>query len=107
MQKNDLPSLFKKILSVDLFILDDWGTVALNQKVTEEVFDLLDRRIRNVAMILTSNRLIEEWPEIFADKLLASATIDRMFEDTIVEQFRGASYRLNGGEYRRKKAISN
>ena len=66
----------------------------MSREVSEEVFDLLDRRKLNSAMILTSNRDIEEWGEVFADPVLASAAIDRMFEAAKIVVFQGKSYRL-------------
>ena len=62
LNRNDVSTFFKKILCNDLLILDDWGTVSLPRKITEEVFDLLDRRRLSTAMILTSNRDVKEWP---------------------------------------------
>lgn len=38
--------------------------------VSEEIFDLFDRRKHNSAMILTSNRDIDEWPQAFPDPVL-------------------------------------
>lgn len=101
LMKNDLPNLFKKILSNDLLILDDWGTVSLPRKITEEIFDLLDRRRLSTAMILTSNRDVKEWPSVFADPVLASAAIDRIFDRATIEIFEGKSYRLHGNKEKR------
>ena len=92
--RNTLVSLFRRILSAQLWIIDDWGVVSMSREVSEEVFDLLDRRKLNSAMILTSNRDIEEWGEVFADPVLASAAIDRMFEAAKIVVFQGKSYRL-------------
>jgi len=64
------------------------------REVAEEVFDLLDRRKLSSAMILTSNRDISEWSEVFADPVLANAAIDRMFEQAEIVVFEGKSYRL-------------
>lgn len=86
----------KKILSSNLWILDDWGVVSLNRDVSEEVFDLLDRRTFSTSMILTSNRDIGEWPEVFVDPVLASAAIDRIFDRAKVAVFKGKSYRAEG-----------
>ena len=95
--KNDLSTLFKRILSSDLWVLDDWGVVSLSRDFSEEVFDLLDRRSFSTAMILTSNRDINEWPEVFTDPVLASAAIDRIFDRAKVSVFKGKSYRSEGG----------
>jgi DNA replication protein DnaC len=65
-------------------------------KDEEEVFDLFDRRKANSAMILTSNRDVEEWPQVFSDPILANAAIDRMFEQAKIVIFEGPSYRMKG-----------
>ncbi len=42
---NNLDVLFKKILSANLWILDDWGVTNMSRKIAEVIFDLLDRHI--------------------------------------------------------------
>ena len=94
--KNYLDTLFKRILSARLWIFDDWAVTTMSREVAEELFDLLDRRKHSSAMILTSNRDIDEWPQIFPDPVLAAATIDRIFDRADVSVFKGTSYRLKG-----------
>lgn len=94
--KQNLDVLFKKILSCKLWILDDWGVVSMERTVAEEVFDLLDRRKYSSSLILTSNRSVSEWGEVFPDPVLASAAIDRIFDRARVLKFIGESYRLKG-----------
>ena len=96
LEENTLDQLFKKILSAKLWILDDWGVISMARDVSEEVFDLLDRRKHSSAMILTSNRDVQEWPQVFSDPVLANAAIDRMFENANVCIFEGPSYRMRG-----------
>lgn len=93
-ERNALDILFKQILTTKLWILDDWGVVSMPRDVSEEVFDLFDRRKHNSAMILTSNRDVEEWPQVFSDPILAGAAIDRMFEDAHICIFEGPSHRM-------------
>lgn len=95
-KNNTLDKLFKTILTSKLWILDDWGVVSMPREVSEEVFDLFDRRKHNSAMLLTSNRDIEEWPQVFSDPVLANAAIDRMFENANICIFTGESYRMRG-----------
>lgn len=94
--KNNLDVLFKKILSSQLWIIDDWGVVSMSREIAEEVFDLFDRRKYSSAMLLTSNRNVKEWPEVFPDPVLANATIDRIFDRAVIVVFQGKSYRLKG-----------
>lgn len=93
-EKNSLDILFKQILTTKLWILDDWGVVSMPRDVSEEVFDLFDRRKHNSAMIITSNRDVEEWPQVFSDPVLASGAIDRMFESAESCIFEGPSHRM-------------
>jgi len=94
--RNSLDAFFKKALSSQLWIIDDWGVVSMNREVAEEVFDLLDRRRYSSAMILTSNRDITEWGQVFPEPVLANATIDRIFDRATILVFEGKSYRLKG-----------
>lgn len=94
--KNTLDALFKKMLSSKLWIIDDWGVVSMSREIAEEVFDLFDRRKYSSAMLLTSNRDVEEWGEVFPDPVLANSTIDRMFDRAEIVVFQGKSYRLKG-----------
>lgn len=93
-EKNSLDLLFKQILSSKLWILDDWGVVSMPRDISEEIFDLFDRRKYDSAMILTSNRDVGEWPQVFSDPVLAGAAIDRMFENSHVCIFEGPSHRM-------------
>lgn len=94
--KNSLDVFFKRVLASDLWILDDWAVVSMNREVAEEVFDLFDRRKYSTALLLTSNRDIDEWPQVFPEPVLAAAAIDRLFDRTEVITFLGESYRLKG-----------
>jgi DNA replication protein DnaC len=93
---NTLDQLFKRILACKLWIIDDFGVVAMKREIAEEVFDLFDRRKYSSALILTSNRDPAEWGEVFPNAILANATIDRLFEHARTLVFKGKSYRLKG-----------
>lgn len=66
------------------------------REVAEEIFDLMDRRKQNAAMILTSNRDVGEWPQCFPDPVISNITIDRIFDRAETLIFKGESYRLSG-----------
>jgi DNA replication protein DnaC len=95
-ERGSLDILFKQILTTKLWLLDDWGVVSMPRDVSEEIFDLFDRRKHNSAMILTSNRDVDEWPQVFSDPILAGAAIDRMFENAHICIYDGDSYRMKG-----------
>jgi DNA replication protein DnaC len=94
--RGSMDGLFKRMLSAHLWIIDDWGVVSMSREVAEEIFDLMDRRKQSSAMILTSNRDVSEWAEVFPDPIIANATVDRIFDRARTVLFKGHSYRLKG-----------
>ncbi len=66
----------------------------MKPEVAEEVFDLLDRRRHSSALILTSNRDVEEWGTVFPDPVLAGAATDRLFDRATTLTFLGSSNRI-------------
>ena len=63
----------------------------MNREVAEEIFDLMDRRKHRSAMILTRNRDVREWVEMFPDPIIANATVDRIFDRAKMVLFKGKS----------------
>ncbi len=45
-------------------------------------------------MLLTSNRSVGEWGEVFGDSVVATAILDRLLHHSHVITIRGDSYRL-------------
>ena len=94
--QGSLDRFFRRLLSCQLWIIDDWAAVSMNREIAEEVFDLIDRRKYSSGLVLTSNRAVEEWNEVFPNNVLANATIDRLFEQAHTIVLQGKSYRLRG-----------
>ncbi len=87
---------FARLCAVDLLVLDDFGLRALTAQEAEDLFDLIRERYERKAIILTSNRAFEEWPEAFGNGLLASAALDRLTHHCHTLVIRGQSYRQRG-----------
>jgi DNA replication protein DnaC len=45
-------------------------------------------------MILTSNQSFGSWGEVFGDRIIATAILDRLLHHAITLSIRGQSYRL-------------
>ena len=54
----------------------------------------MSRRYGRGAMLLTTNRSVEEWGEVFGDAVLATAILDRLLHHSHVLTIHGESYRL-------------
>jgi len=80
-------------LRPDLLVLDDFGLKLLQPPAPSDLYDIIDSRYEQGSILLTSNRAPGEWPEIFADPLLASAGLDRLGDRAEVLVITGTSYR--------------
>jgi len=80
----------------DLLILDDFGLKPLRPPAPEDFYDLISERYERGATIVTSNRALNEWPQLFGDPLLASAGLDRLFHNAHALVITGESFRTRG-----------
>jgi len=85
---------------VDLLIIDDFGLKPLRTPQDEDIHDLIGERYERKSTIITSNLDLNEWSDAFPNKLLGSATIDRI---------RHGSYPLvlDGKSFRATKPLPN
>jgi DNA replication protein DnaC len=87
----------------DLLVLDDLGLRPLSGDEPLDLYEIIRRRYERGAMILTSNRAVEEWYPLFGDPLLASAAMDRLLHYATVIDIEGESFR-NPKTQKRKRA---
>ena len=80
----------------DLLILDDFGLKPLRPPAAEDFYDIINERYERGAILITSNRAVDEFAQIFGDPLLASAGLDRLFDNATVVTITGQSYRARG-----------
>jgi DNA replication protein DnaC len=82
-----------KLIHVDLLVLDDFGLRPLSAQAIDDLYEIISERYERRSIIITSNRAMEEWPEVFGDGLLASAALDRLTHHAQTLVIRGRSYR--------------
>lgn len=86
----------KKILrftTPDLLIVDDLGLRPLENDEPIDLYEIFRQRYERGAMIVTSNRALDEWYPLFLDDLMASAAMDRLLHHAHVVVIEGSSYR--------------
>jgi DNA replication protein DnaC len=91
--KNKLEQLIKKIISIDLLVIDDFGFKKIDQQAAEYLYAIVDARYAVKSTILTSNRAITDWSTIFPDPLMANAILDRLAHHSHQIVIKGESYR--------------
>jgi DNA replication protein DnaC len=83
----------RKLLAVDLLIVDDFGLDTLDPVESRDTYEILNERHRSGSIIVTSNRGPDEWLATFADPLRAQSAIDRFVHNAYDLVLDGESYR--------------
>jgi DNA replication protein DnaC len=83
----------RRLISVDLLILDDFGLDALDTVESRDLYEVLLERHQRRSTIVTSNRAPDEWLGTFCDPLRAQSVIDRLTNAAYELVLDGESYR--------------
>lgn len=84
---------FKQFVSPDLLIIDDFGLQALETSQAEDIYELIAERCLKGSFIFTSNRNVDAWLDLFPDKVMANAALDRLANNAHHVILTGESYR--------------
>ena len=77
-----------------LLIVDEIGYLPIDRQGANLFFQLISRRYEKGPTILTSNQSFGAWGEVFGDRVIATAILDRVLHHAITVNIRGNSYRL-------------
>lgn len=91
--QNRLHTFLKRLLKVDLLVVDDFAFKTIDQQSAERLYALVDGRFRSKSLILTSNRAMADWPGLFPDPIIANAILDRLAHTSHQIIIKGQSYR--------------
>ena len=85
----------KKYINTSLLIVDEVGFEPMDRQEASLFFRLISHRYERGAMIITTNKGVEAWPDVLAgDEVLATAILDRLLHRSHVLNIKGRSYRL-------------
>lgn len=77
-----------------VLIVDEIGYLPIDSQGANLFFQLISRRYERGSMILTSNQSFGSWGDVFGDRVIASAILDRVLHHSITVNIKGDSYRL-------------
>lgn len=91
-----LPTKLKTFTAPTVLVIDDVGLLPLpDRRATSAFFHVVNERYeKRHPTIVTTNRGLPDWGEVFGDPVVASAILDRLMHDAIVFNIRGPSWRL-------------
>ena len=90
--------LIKKILKNDLIIIDELGYIPFKSVYANLFFQFVNSCYEKKSLIITSNKLFNEWGNLFNDQTIAIAILDRLLHYSEAIVLNGDSYRLKNME---------
>ncbi len=90
-----------KLGNFSCFIIDEIGHCTLNLQETRMFFQLIDKyyQKKTGSLIMTSNLNVNHWDEVFTVSKTLECALDRIFDESIVINLVGDSYRGRNKEF--------
>lgn len=70
------------------------GYLPFDPKAAHLFFQLISKRYETGSVLITSNRAIGEWGDIFGEPTVATIILDRLLQHSHVITIKGESFRL-------------
>lgn len=91
---NTYRSKINQLFLADLLILDELGFKMMDQKMVEDLFEVVSKKYETGSIIITSNKTFQEWNRIFNDSVLATAILDRLIHHSHLIVIKWESFRI-------------
>lgn len=93
-----LPNELAKLDRFDLIILDDLSYARRDEAETSVLFELIAERYERKSIAITVNAPFSAWDEVFPDKAMTIAAVDRLVHHATI-------LKMNVDSYRRRAAL--
>lgn len=94
---NSLDRELMRLVSPELLVIDDFGLERLTPEQAHDFYEIVSERYERSSTIITSNRHVDEWTDLFDDAILANSTLDRLAHNAHQLVIEGESYRRKKG----------
>lgn len=86
-----------------VLIIDELGYLPMPAEDASALFQVITTRYLKGSIILTTNRGVASWGDIFSDTTIAAAMLDRLLHKSVVFNIDGDSYRLRTHQARNQQ----
>ena len=93
-EENRLEKRLKQYTRYKVLIIDEIGYLNLDNKAANLFFQLISRRYERRSTIITTNKALSKWAEIFNDAIITNAILDRLLHHSHIVNIVGPSYRI-------------
>jgi DNA replication protein DnaC len=89
------PTKIRIYTGPSVLVIDDVGLTPMDRAAGNAFFQVVNRRYdNNSTTIVTTNRGLPAWGELFGDPVVAAAILDRLLHRAVVINIKGPSWRL-------------
>lgn len=97
---NSLEKELIRLIAPSLLVIDDFGLERLTPEQAHDFYEIISERYERASTIITSNRHVTEWVNLFDDSILANSALDRLAHNAHQMIIEGESYRKKKGTMR-------
>lgn len=96
-----LTNLFKRLHQYELVIIDELGFIPFDQTEGDLLFQFISDRYEKKSILITTNLVFSEWDQLFKNKVVATAAVDRIVHHSQLFRFENKeSYRAEAAKKR-------